>query len=332
MSNNYRYIYLGEYHMRKITKIITPIVTSSILGSAALIGFSSLHAAGGGGGGGGSSGSAPSQSTPRYDAAAEYQKGVNALQAREYKKATRAFKRTISVAPKNAQSHYFLGVSYMGLENYKKARKSLEKAIRYNANMVEAHRDLAISYHKLDEPEKAQSALNDLMSLQERCAGTCADNAKLSDAISNVKSTLNGDQAVSINNHEILLADKINVKNSDKLYVAAVALINEKKYDDAITQLNIAAKTFGPHPDILTYLGFANRKLQKFDTAETYYKRALAVAPDHLGANEYFGELMVERGDIKGAKSQLAKLDALCDFGCYEAEELRRWIDTASIS
>jgi Tfp pilus assembly protein PilF len=105
-----------------------------------------------------------------------------------------------------------------------------------------------------------------------------------------------------------------------------VSLINEKRYDDAIVSLNKSRESFGPHPDILTYLGFANRKLKRFDVAEDYYRQALSTAPDHRGAKEYFGELMVERGDLASAKAMLASLDAQCRFGCAEAEELRLWV------
>lgn len=306
--------------MKPISKFIVPLIIST----AAIAAITSVHAAGGGGGGGGS---APSQSSPRYDAAEEYQNGITALQAKDYKKAVTAFRRSITAAPQNAISHYYLGLSYMGQEDFKKARKSFEKAVKIDANMIEAHRDLAIAYHKLDMEEKAQSTLADLMSLQERCAGTCGDNAKLTDAISTVKSVIAGGQAIVLNDAKFA---SIDAQNGDNFYVAAVALINEEKYDAAIAELKTAAQNLGPHPDVLTYLGFANRKLENFDVAETYYKQALAIAPDHLGANEYFGELMVERGDIQGAKAQLAKLDTLCSFGCYEAEELRRWIDAAS--
>ena len=47
---------------------------------------------------------------------------------------------------------------------------------------------------------------------------------------------------------------------------------------------------------------------------------------NHRGATEYYGELKVERGDIKGAKLMLSKLDGLCSFGCVDAEVLRQWI------
>jgi hypothetical protein len=73
-------------------------------------------------------------------------------------------------------------------------------------------------------------------------------------------------------------------------------------------------------------LGFSNRKLGRYEAAESYYRAALAAAPGHRGATEYFGELMVERRDMKGAQRMLAALDAQCRFGCTEAEELRGWI------
>jgi Flp pilus assembly protein TadD len=113
----------------------------------------------------------------------------------------------------------------------------------------------------------------------------------------------------------------------DRAYLDAVGLINEGRYEAAIASLQAARATFGPHPDVLTYLGFANRKLGRFEIAEGYYRQALTADPNHKGATEYFGELMVERGDIDGARTMLARLDSLCDFGCAEADDLQRWID-----
>jgi tetratricopeptide (TPR) repeat protein len=85
----------------------------------------------------------------------------------------------------------------------------------------------------------------------------------------------------------------------------------------------------GPHPDVLTYQGFANRKLSNYDVAISYYSAALKLDPEHRGANEYLGEYYVETGQLAKANAQLVKLDRICKFGCEEAEELRRWIDGA---
>ena len=100
-----------------------------------------------------------------------------------------------------------------------------------------------------------------------------------------------------------------------------------RRSDAARNALDAARQSFGPHPDILTYQGYTWRKLGALDRAETYYKQALAIAPNHRGATEYYGELKVERGDLAGARALLARLDHICAFDCAEAEELRRWID-----
>ena len=115
-------------------------------------------------------------------------------------------------------------------------------------------------------------------------------------------------------------------KAGDAAYVQAVSLINDRRYDEALASLAKAQVQFGPHPDILTYQGYAWRKKGDWARAEQFYKQALAIAPDHIGATEYYGELKVAQGDIQGAKKLLARLDKLCTFGCADQEELRRWI------
>ena len=123
----------------------------------------------------------------------------------------------------------------------------------------------------------------------------------------------------------LLLGDPAH---GDHAYVEAVRLINEGRYQDALTRLREASAVFGPHPDVLTYTGYAYRKLHQYDQAESYYRQALAVAPDHVGATEYYGELMVILGDLPGARHMLSRLETLCTFGCVEVEDLRRWIES----
>jgi len=65
----------------------------------------------------------------------------------------------------------------------------------------------------------------------------------------------------------------------------------------------------------------------RLDVAEGFYQAALAEAPGHRGATEYYGELKVLRGDDPGARKMLAALEDQCPFGCIEAQDLRRWID-----
>ena len=281
-----------------------------------------LGAAGGGGGGGG--GSMPSDSAPRYDPVVEYQKGVAALQASNFKDAKRAFDRVLAVAPKDANTLYMAGLANDGLGKSKDASKLYEKALKSDKTHVEARRALALALVKLGDAATAQAELDALKTAAAACAKACANAAKLDAAVQAVSAALAGQQAAQA---PLPPAEKVS-SAGDLLYGEAVALINLRRYDAALASLYSAAQAFGPHPDVLTYLGYTQRKLGRPERAEDYYRQALSVAPEHRGALEYYGELKVERGDFAGARANLAKLEAICRFGCYEAEELRRWIES----
>lgn len=288
---------------------------------AACLAFAAPIAFAAGGGGGGSS-APPSQSA--YDPTVDYQKGADAFASGKYDEAAKAFKKVVSAVPKNPQANYLLGASYMAQGDYSRAVKPLEAAVRYDEKMVDARRDLGITQAKLGKAEKADEQLGALKAMQEGCAGTCGDSAKLTDAVAKVEAAITaGPQAQSAVEPEVRLAAADTL---DATYVAAVGLINEHRYEAAIAKLDAAMWAAGPHPDVLTYLGFANRKLKRYDAAEAYYREALAIAPDHRGVLEYYGELKLERGDVAGAKAHLAKLEAICGFGCHEVDELKRWI------
>lgn len=276
-----------------------------------------------GGGGGGGAGSAPSSSAPAYDPSAEYAKGIAALKINDFAAAKKAFDRVLPYAAKDANTHLLAGVARTGLKDWKGAKRLLEKAVKLDPNRIRAHQELGVTYAKLGDKAKAEKTLAVLKARETSCAGTCQDAAELKGAIAAITAASAGQTSAVAPDTNLLFASGAQ---GDQLYLAAVSLINEGRYTDAIAQLRSAQLSFGPHPDVLTYLGFANRKLGRFDIAEGYYRAALTAAPKHRGATEYFGELMVERGDLAGAKKMLARLDAQCQFGCAEAEELRRWI------
>jgi len=266
----------------------------------------------------------PSMSVPTFDAAAEYRAGIEALKASKFADAKKSFGKVLGVAPTDANANFLAGLADAGLNDFKAAAKHYEKATKANSKMVEAHQELANSYLKLGQRDKAEAELAKLQKLQADCKDACEDAAKLKDAVTAVQSALAAPPQARLETRPPLLFD--NANGADHAYLEAVSLINEHKYEAAIASLERAKAAFGAHPDILTYLGFANRKLGRYDVAENYYHQALAAEPKHKQATEYYGELLVERGDVAGAKVLLAKLDAICTFGCFEADELRQWI------
>ena len=277
--------------------------------------------ASGGGGGGGMSGDTPSMSAPAYDPAAEYAKGVAAMNAKDFKAAARAFDHVTQAAPNVAQGWRLLGVAKAETSDWKGARRAYEKAIKLEPDNVDSHRGLGVTLGSLKDA-KAQGELDWLKAKADAC-GTCADAASLKDATSAVQAAMGGTPTARLTAPPMLFG---GAKAGDAAYVQAVSLINEKRYDEALAALDKARDVFGPHPDILTYQGYTWRKKGAYDRAESYYRQALAIAPDHVGATEYYGELKVAKGDLAGAKAMLAKLDKVCAYGCAEAEPLRNWI------
>ena len=283
----------------------------------------SLSAAGGAwsaGGGGGGGGEMPSMSVPAYDPAAEYVKGVEALNAQKYKEAERALGRVVDALPQNAEAWRLLGIANAGQNDLKGARRAYQKAVKLEPANLEAHRGLGVALGGLKDP-KAQIELDWLKARAQAC-GTCGDAPALAEAVTAVETAMAGSGVAS--SGSLLFAGPAG---GDRAYVAAVSLINERRYDEALASLAAAREALGPHPDILTYQGYTWRKKGQLDRAEAYYRQALAIAPDHRGATEYYGELKVERGDLAGARVMLARLDRICAYGCAEAEELRRWVD-----
>ncbi len=282
---------------------------------ASLIAIQPAFASGGGGGG------EMMPSAPPYDPADDYQKGTDAYQAQDFKAAATALKRVTGGVPNFAPAEYLLGSSYMQLGDFKKAKKPLELAVKYDATMIDAQRDLGITYAKLGDTPKATGQRDALTAIKTACAQPCANAATLDAAIQAIDTAMAGTpQALAP------MRSFGSPASAEAIYVSAVGLINEAHYGAAIAQLEEALWTTGPNPDLLTYLGFANRKLRRYDTARTWYEEALTVAPNHRGALEYYGELKIELGEMKGARHNLARLDMLCGFGCQQADELRRWV------
>lgn len=110
------------------------------------------------------------------------------------------------------------------------------------------------------------------------------------------------------------------------LYKQAEELIDDEEYADAIPLLQQSIQEKGEYADALNLLGYANRKLGDKAKAMTYYTKALNLEPEHLGANEYLGELYLELNDLPKAEERLAILQNACG-DCDEFDDLEDAIE-----
>ena len=106
---------------------------------------------------------------------------------------------------------------------------------------------------------------------------------------------------------------------------SARALVEAKKFDQALPALRQLDQQSPNNPDVLNLIGFSLRKTGKMDEALGYYQRALALNPKHLGANEYLGELYLETNQPEKAKERLEVLRQACG-SCEEFQDLQKQI------
>ena len=106
----------------------------------------------------------------------------------------------------------------------------------------------------------------------------------------------------------------------------ADALIKQKNFSAALNLLKQADLSYTNNADINNLLGFSSRNLKQFSASARYYKKALSINPNHLGALEYQGELFLQTKKVSAAKKNLAKLKQLCGVNCEEYLDLKKAI------
>lgn len=106
----------------------------------------------------------------------------------------------------------------------------------------------------------------------------------------------------------------------------AYALIYRKAdYVDGIAVLR--AMGYDDNADVATLIGYASRKLGRYDDAKVWYDRALAADPNHALTWSYYGMWQAEQGNTLKAKDDLEKVKSICGTECRSYTALKAAID-----
>jgi tetratricopeptide (TPR) repeat protein len=108
-------------------------------------------------------------------------------------------------------------------------------------------------------------------------------------------------------------------------YHAAYTLIYRADFEGGIAALR--ALGYDDHPDVATLIGYASRKLGRYDDAKIWYERALAADPNHAVTWSYYGMWQAEQGNVLKAKDDLEKVRLICGTDCRAYKMLKDAID-----
>jgi tetratricopeptide (TPR) repeat protein len=82
------------------------------------------------------------------------------------------------------------------------------------------------------------------------------------------------------------------------------------------------------HSDVATMIGYASRKLGRYDEAKLWYDKALDSNPRNARTLSYYGMWHAEQGNRLKAQDYLESVRAICgDTKCREYAELKSVID-----
>jgi len=116
------------------------------------------------------------------------------------------------------------------------------------------------------------------------------------------------------------IRDHTNSQKPDEAFYAGYWLAKTGDYKGALEMLKPAEKSGDVR--VLTYIGYATRKLGDIDGGIAYYDRALEADPNYNAAREYLGEGYIQKGDLAKAEAQLAEIAARCGTSCESYSEL----------
>ncbi len=114
----------------------------------------------------------------------------------------------------------------------------------------------------------------------------------------------------------------------DSGLITAEYYLSTGKYAQALSVLEGVLKRHPESADAFTYTGYAYYKLGDVKKATTYYKKALIINPQHLGANRYMAEIYLSVNDLARAIEQMQVIRMTCaEANCEELDELEAEIN-----
>jgi len=109
-------------------------------------------------------------------------------------------------------------------------------------------------------------------------------------------------------------------------YHAAYTQIYDRgDYEGGIAALR--ALGHDDNADVATLIGYASRKLGRYDDARIWYERALAADPNHAVTWSYYGMWQAEQGNVLKARDDLEKVRLICGTDCRAYKMLKEAID-----
>ncbi len=125
------------------------------------------------------------------------------------------------------------------------------------------------------------------------------------------------------------LGDDDATASDDPNFQEGRKAVESQDWVKAVDLLAKAVQSDPKNADAHNFLGYAYRKVGKFDASFSHYNEALKLNPKHKHAHEYIGEAYLLTDNLRKAEQHLAELQKLCTpIPCEEYKELKRAVES----
>jgi tetratricopeptide (TPR) repeat protein len=204
-----------------------------------------------------------------------FNRGAAHLQRNEKEPALKDLKKAVALEPQSPAAHQLLGQAYLLQGTYEfisEARAELVQAIALDPNLIWARFYLARIYLDLNQPRKAREQLEAALTIR-------ANVPHLLSLLGEAHRQL-GNPALAIDQNKKALAADPSFFVAH--YYLGLAYLDLKKEDEAIRELEEAAKPGYPAADIYLTLGKVYFQKGQMDAALGLFQKAVAAAPAQL--------------------------------------------------
>ncbi|MBL7963234.1 MAG: tetratricopeptide repeat protein [Flavobacteriales bacterium] len=271
-------------------------------------------------------------------------------QLRNYRRAVDHYKRALDLAEEGLDEIYLdLAFEYENLEEFEEAIACLQKALETNPENEAVLYELAYCYDLAEAHEASLSYFRRFTN----------EHPYAFVAWYNLGNTLARMEKLEESNEALDLAIAIDQRFSSAYFSKARNLLQQGRYEEAISCYQDTLEFDGPQAITFSYIGECYEKMERFEAALIHYDQAIAldptwvdawigrgivkdlqgrgpeglkdleqatrVVPDHGDALYYYGTALGRAGRHEEAQATLTRLNTL------EPQHLDGWLDHADL-
>ncbi len=225
--------------------------------------------------------------------------GLAYLREGAHEAATREFQEALRINPRYTEARFYLGVAYLDERLFSKALPHFERAVEEQPEYADLRCYLGATYFHLGDLEKAKAEFERALAISPRYKKACYYHGLLLYMLGEKKRATE------------LITEAIDGEMTRTPLNVSLALVHlrEGNLEEAMTVLHEILNAGSGSPDVLYFIGEVYLRMEHFDDAENFFRKALEGNPSFLRAREKLAHVMMKKGRIEEAERLLESLE-----------------------